>query len=163
MELLNRVNKMLNDILMWVAGCVLAFMIILTCANIFCRLIWLPIRGTFELMGYLGAVITAFALGYTQIKKGHIAVDIVVLGFPPRVRAVLNAINCVICLGFFVIVGWQIWRYATNLWRTGEVTETLRIIYYPFTYAVAVGCFALAFVFLIEFFNAFAGRKEEKK
>ena len=161
-ELLNKLNKTLNNVLMWLAGCLLAFMIILTCANIFCRLVWLPIRGTFELMGYFGAVITAFALGYTQIKKGHIAVDIVVLGFSPRVRSILNAINCAICLAFFVVVGWQIWRYATNLWRTGEVTETLRIVYYPFTYAVAVGCFALAFVFLVELLNSLVGNTGEE-
>ncbi len=161
-EFLNRVNKVVNDVLMWVAGFMLAVMIILTCANIFCRLVWLPIRGTFELMGYFGAVVTAFALGYTQIKKGHIAVDIVVLGFPPRVRAVLNSINCGICATFFVIVGWQIWRYATNLWRTGEVTETLRIIYFPFTYAVALGCFALAFVFLVQLLSSLMGGEGQR-
>ncbi|RLB43390.1 MAG: TRAP transporter small permease [Deltaproteobacteria bacterium] len=163
MELLNKINRVINEVFMCVAGIVLAAMIILTCANIFCRLVWLPIRGTFELMGYFGAVITAFALGYTQIKKGHIAVDIVILGFSPRLRSLLNGINSAICLAFFVIVGWQIWRYATNLWRTGEVTETLRIIYYPFTYAVALGCFALAFVFLVEFLNSLVGQKEDTK
>jgi len=163
MELLNKINRVINDVFMCVAGIVLAAMIILTCANIFCRLVWLPIRGTFELMGYFGAVITAFALGYTQIKKGHIAVDIVILGFSSKVRSILNAINCVLCIAFFVLVGWQIWRYATNLWRTGEVTETLRIVYYPFTYAVALGCFALAFVFLVEFLNSIFCYKEGEK
>ncbi|MBW1730423.1 MAG: TRAP transporter small permease [Deltaproteobacteria bacterium] len=163
MELLNKINRVINGVFMWVAGIVLATMIILACANIFCRIVWLPIRGTFELMGYFGAVITAFALGYTQLKKGHIAVDIVILGFPKKVQRILNAINCGTCVGFFIIVGWQIWRYATNLWRTGEVTETLRIIYYPFTYAVALGCFALAFVFLVELLNSLVGKKEDGK
>lgn len=160
MELLNRINNIINNVFMCIAGIVLAAMIVLTCANIFCRLVWLPIQGTFELMGYFGAIITAFSLGYTQIKKGHIAVDIVVLGFPPRIRAVLNAINCGICAAFFMIVGWEIWKYATNLWRTGEVTETLRIVYYPFTYAVALGCFALTFVFLVEFLNSIFRKAE---
>ncbi|MBW2022829.1 MAG: hypothetical protein JRI51_08225 [Deltaproteobacteria bacterium] len=68
MELLNKINRVINDVFMCVAGIVLAAMIILTCANIFCRLVWLPIRGTFELMGYFGAVITAFALGFQGAK-----------------------------------------------------------------------------------------------
>ncbi len=162
MEFFERLNQVINKTLMYVAGAVLAVMIILTCANIFFRIVWLPIRGTFELMGYMGAVVTAFALGYTQMKKGHIAVDILILGFPPKVRRLLDGINSLICFGFFSIVAWQIARYATNLWRTGEVTETLRIIYYPFTYAVALGCAALALVFLGSFLAALFGKAGEQ-
>ena len=162
MEFLEKLNLILNKILMSIAGCLLAVMVILTCANIFFRIVWLPIRGTFELMGYLGAVVTAFALGFTQMKRGHIAVDILILGFPPKVKRALDALNSIICLFFFSIVSWQIAKYATNLWRTGEVTETLRIIYYPFTYAVALGCAVLALVFLIGFLKSVFGKEDEK-
>jgi len=160
MDFLEKVSRLLNQGLLWIAGCLLAVMIILTCGNIFFRIVWVPIRGTFELMGYLGAVVTAFALGYTQIRHGHIAVDIVVLGFPKKIQGLLNAINCIICTAFFSIIGWQIAKYATNLWRTGEVTETLRIIYYPFAYAVAFGCFSLSLVFLVEGLKSFLGNRE---
>jgi TRAP-type C4-dicarboxylate transport system permease small subunit len=111
-------------------------------------------------MGYLGAVVTAFALGYTQMRQGHIAVDILVLGFPKKVQQFLRGINSFICMGFFAIVGWQVAKYATNLWKTGEVTETLRIAYFPFTYATALGCFSLALVFLVEGLHSFAGNGE---
>jgi hypothetical protein len=56
-----------------------------------------------------------------------------------------------VCFIFFSIAGWQINKLARTLWMTGEVTETLRIIYYPFTYGVALGCFLLALVLLVEF------------
>ncbi|NCO61249.1 TRAP transporter small permease subunit, partial [bacterium] len=75
MDLLFGFARWANKALMMVAGCFLVAMIVLACANIFLRLVWLPISGTFELMGYFGAVVTAFALGYTQMSKGHIAVD----------------------------------------------------------------------------------------
>ena len=163
MDLLEKMSRLLNQSLLWVAGFLLAVMIVLTCGNIFFRVVWVPIRGTFELMGYLGAVVTAFALGYTQIRRGHIAVDILVLGFPKKMQRVLNGINCFLCVGFFSIIGWQITKYATNLWRTGEVTETLRIVYFPFTYAVALGCFSLALVFLVEGLQSFLGNQEEKR
>ena len=51
---------------------------------------------------------------------------------------------------FFAVVAWQIAKYAGTLWETGEVTETLQIIYYPFTYGVALGCAVLSLVFLID-------------
>jgi len=150
MGVLDRITQVLNKTLVWIAGCFLGAMIILTCANIFLRVVWLPVRGTFELMGYFSAVLTAFALGYTQLGKGHIAVDVLVLGFSDKTRRVLNSINCLICLIFFALVTWQIASYATTLWKTGEVTETLHIIYYPFTYGVAFGCAILSLVFLTE-------------
>ena len=151
MLILDRISHYLNLALMGIAGLFLVAMIVLTCANVFLRLVWIPVSGTFELMGYFGAVLTAFAMGYTQIKKGYIAVDIVVLGFSKRIQNVLNAANAIILTGFFVLVTWQISKYAANLRETGEVTETLQIIYYPFAYAVAVGCGALALVFFIGF------------
>jgi hypothetical protein len=41
------------------------------------------------------------------------------------------------------------------------VTETLLIIYYPFTYGVALGCFLLSLVMLVEFLKVFFAEKEE--
>lgn len=162
-RILERISQYLNQGLLWIAGFLLAVMIILTCGNIFFRIVWIPIRGTFELMGYLGAVVMAFALGYTQLGHGHIAVDIVVLGFPKGLQRVLNGINCLLCMVFFSIIGWQVAKYGTNLWRTGEVTETLQIIYFPFTYATALGCFSLALVFLVEGLQSFLGHGEVKR
>jgi len=128
--------------------------------NILFRLVWVPVRGTFELMGYFGAIITAFALGYTQSKRGHIAVDILVSGFSKKVQRILNGINCFICMIFFALAAWQIAKYATILLKTGEVTETLNIIYYPFTYAVGIGCAILSLVFLTDFLKAISQKEE---
>jgi TRAP-type C4-dicarboxylate transport system permease small subunit len=133
----------------------MAAMILITCANIFLRLVWIPIKGTYELMGFFGAIVTAFALGYTQMKKAHTRVDILVDIFPGKVQVVLNAVNLLICTIFFVIAGWYISKYAATLWGTGEVTETLRIVYYPFTYGVAGGCFLISLVMLVEIVKLF--------
>jgi TRAP-type C4-dicarboxylate transport system permease small subunit len=163
MWILERISHFLNQVFIWIAGCFLAAMILLTCTNIFLRIIWTPVIGTFELMGYFGAIVTAFALGYTQIKRGQIAVDIVVLGFSKKIQKILNAVNYLICLLFFAIVAWQIAKYATTLMKTGEITETLRIIYYPFTYGVAFGCVILSLVFLVDFLKSFVPEQEDEK
>ncbi len=161
MVFLEKATRILNQGLLWIAGSLMGAMILLTCANVLLRLIWIPVAGTFELMGYFGAVLTAFALGYTQIRRGHIAVDIVVLGFSKGAQRVLNSINSLICVAFFAVVAWQIAKYATTLLTTGEVTETLRIIYYPFTYCVALGCATLSLVFLTDFLKSFYETEDE--
>jgi TRAP-type C4-dicarboxylate transport system permease small subunit len=160
MRVLEKISRILNRTFMWIAGAFMAAMILITCANIFLRMVWVPIKGTFELMGFFGAVATAFVLGYTQLKKAHISVDILVNGFSPRIRTVFNGINYFVCMIFFAVLGWQISRLATTIWKTGEVTETLRIVYYPFTYGVALGCFLLALVLLVDFLKLFFSENE---
>ena len=151
MEFLDRVSKILNQVLVCIGGIFLAGMVLLICSNIFLRIVWLPLKGTFELMGFFSATVTAFALGYTQINRGHIGIDLVVMQFSEKVQRILNGINYLLCTVFFSLAGWQVTKWATIMRRTGEVTETLRIIFYPFTYGVALGCFALALVLLVDF------------
>lgn len=151
MGVLEKIYRVLNRVFIWCAGLCLAAMILMTCANIFLRVVWVPLKGTYELMGYFGALVTAFALGYTQMKKAHIAVDVLVNLFKPKVQLILQGISSLICTIFFSIAGWQLSQYAATLWKTGEVTETLLIAYYPFAYGVAGGCLFLALVMLVEF------------
>ena len=161
MKVLDRISTFLNRLLLWIGGFFLVGMIILTCSNILFRLSWVPIKGTFELMGYCGAIVTAFALGYTQIKRGHIAVDVLVNTFSDKARNIINAINYTVCFLFFSVAAWQIAVKATTLMNTGEITETLRIIYYPFTYGVAFGCAVLSLVLFTELVRPFFAEKED--
>jgi TRAP-type C4-dicarboxylate transport system permease small subunit len=159
MGAIEKISRILNLVFVWIAGLCLVAMILMTCANIFLRIVWIPLKGTYELMGYFGALVTAFALGYTQMKKAHIAVDVLVTLFNPKAQLILQGINCLICTIFFSIAGWQISQYATTLWKTGEVTETLLIAYYPFAYGVAGGCLLLALVMLVEFLKVLFKRQ----
>lgn len=136
----------LHHLFIIIGGVFLVAMVLLTCANIVLRMVWLPVQGTVELMGFFGAIVTACALGYTQIKRGHIAVDVLINMFSRSTRNILQIINNLLCLSFFGLVAWQLLKKAEILRQSGEVTETLRIIYYPFMYVVAVGCVALALV-----------------
>ncbi len=150
MKYLEKISLFLNRLLLTISGVFLVSMILLCCANIFLRIRWMPIRGTFELMGFFGAIVTAFALSHTQNKRAHISVNVLIDTFSSQTRHILRGINNFICLIFFAIVAWQMAVKAGILMRSGEVTETLRIIYYPFTYAAALGCLILSLTFLTD-------------
>ena len=151
---LERVTRLLNRLLVFCGGVFLVGMILLTCANIASRTLWEPIRGTFELMGYFGAVVTACALGYTQLNRGHIAVNVLINRFSEKTRQRLHGFNSMVCALFFSLVAWQMARKAYGFLQTGEVSETLRIIFYPFTYLAAAGCGVMALVFLLDLWQA---------
>jgi len=160
MDLLMSINKFINKLLTLTGGVVLLGMIILTCANIFIRQFASPIPGAFELMGYAGALVAAFALGYTQFTNGHIAVDILVNAYPRPLKRLVSILNHGVCCIFFAITGWYMIQKALTLKNTGELSETLRIIYYPFILAVAMGFFVLALALFTDLLKAILIRKE---
>ena len=151
---LDKINAHANRMLVFIGGACLVGMICLTCANILFRLTWVPIQGAFELMGLFGAVVTGFALGPTQRQKGHICADVLVNTFPANIQRMLRALGNLIGLAFFAILAWQTFKIGVILYTSGEVTETLRIIYYPFTFAVALGCADMMLVLFTDFLKA---------
>jgi len=162
MQKILKILQTVNRLLIIVAGVALVAMVVLTCANIFTRAVYVPIRGTFELMGFFGALVASLSLGYTQLHRGHIAVDVLVQRFPGRVRKILISLNNAVCALFFAMVAWQVADKAAVLRDTGEVTETLRIAYYPFTYGTAIGCAFLALIFIQQLIESVGpGQKRE--
>lgn len=127
-----------------VGGIFLVGMILLTCADILFRTLGFPVQGAFELMGFFGAIAGTSALGHTQTRRGHIAVDILLRRFPKPVARSLSALNHLLCGVFFTLIAWQVAEKGLILLRTGEVSETLRVGYWPFLFGMAAGCFWLA-------------------
>jgi TRAP-type C4-dicarboxylate transport system permease small subunit len=134
----------LNKNALKLAGLFLAAMILLSCGNIFLRLVWIPIKGTYELLGFFSAVVAGLALGHAQLENAHTSVDILTDRYPPVVKKMITAAGHIICAIFFTIAAWQVWVWANTLRISGEVTETLRIYYYPFTFILGAGFFLLA-------------------
>ena len=161
MQILASVARLLDGILAVVAGVALAGMVLLTCSNIFLRTVWMPISGTFELLGFFGAIATTFALGYTQRYRMHIAVTVLVDRFSTRTKIALTVLNDLMCMVFFILVGWQTILMSNTYVRENEVTETLQIIFYPFTYGTALGCLVLALVFLNQTLQTIFAKQED--
>ena len=141
---LEYLNRVLGRLLLGIAGLFLLFMMALACSNMVLRTIWAPVKGTFELMGFAGAMVTAFAMASTQQGQGHIAVTFLKGRFPPAVEKLLVAVSLIASVALFAVITWQSWRWAGTLLASGEVSETLHIIYYPFAFAVALGFGALS-------------------
>jgi TRAP-type C4-dicarboxylate transport system permease small subunit len=118
-----------------------------------------PYRGAYELVGFLGAIVIAFALGYTQKRKDHIVVDILTEKFPKRVNRVLDGVNYFITTIFFAIVSWQVFIWGMKISKSGEVSETLKIIFHPFIYSVSLGFVVFSLTLVIDFLKNFQSRE----
>ena len=159
-QALEKISNHLNKWFIWIGGAALVIMMGISCANMFLRPFGVPLKGAYELAGFLGALTIALPLGYAQITRAHISVDILASQFSKRTQKVMDAISSFLSMIFFVLVAWQVFVFATTIWKRSETSETLRIIYYPFIYVVAFCCALLALVLLIDFFKLLAPRKE---
>jgi len=132
---LTRISILFNIL----AGIAVIAMMLLTCADVVLRLFRHPIPGTYELVGFLGTVIVSFALALTSLEKGHIAVEILVERFPPRIQTGIEAITSLIGAFLFALLTWQSMIYAADMRQSGEVSVTLTMPIYPFIYGLAAG------------------------
>ncbi len=151
---LDRVGGFVNRVLIWIAGCFLAAMIALTCSNIVLRLVWGPVRGTYELMGYFGAVMMAFALGYTQMHQGHVSIGLFINRLAPRIRAVVNTLVYLAATILFAIVTWHVFLHAGVLKQSGSLSETMKVIVYPWVYLTSLGCAGLTIALFVDFMKS---------
>ncbi|MCU0579568.1 MAG: TRAP transporter small permease [Desulfobacterota bacterium] len=146
MGILNKLSEVLNKILLVLGGITVLALMLMATGNVVLRIFHLPFRGTYEIVGFLGAVVIAFALGYTQQRKDHIVVDILTEKFSKRTNRILNAINYLVTMLFFGIVSWQVLIWGFKIWREGELSETLKVIFYPFVLCVGAGFAVLTLV-----------------
>jgi len=154
MTWLRRASRLLNRWMLRGAALALVVTMGVAVANMFLRPMGRPIQGSFELMGFGGALIAGFALGGTQERRNHIFVDLLFERFGPAVKRVLDALSHLACAAFFGLAGYRTIRLALDMIRSGEVSETLRIAFYPVTLCLALGLCGLCFTLLADAFEA---------
>jgi TRAP-type C4-dicarboxylate transport system permease small subunit len=147
----------------WIAAAALILMMLLTTLDVILRLFKSSIPGTYEIIGLLGAVVASFALGYTSVEKGHIAVDFLVMRFSPKAQTLVGAVNALIAAALFSIITWQSLLYALDLMKKGQVTLTVQLPIYPFVFGIAAGCGLLALVLLVEFLHDLRSFRDLKR
>lgn len=160
MKTLDNLNQGLIKLTLVVGGIFLLAMLGLTCYNIFMRPFKLGISGVYEVMGYFGAMVISSGLAFTQSKKAHLHVDLIVNSYPKFIRAVTCWINHALCLFLAAIATWQIGLKGWIFYSTGEVSETLKLPYYFFTFGAAAGFGVLALLFLADLFKDIFGSRE---
>ena len=147
---LERLAALLRKGLMVAGGVALVALTLLATANVGLRIAHAPVSGTYEIVSFLGAIVTAGALGYTQKRKDHIVVDILSDRFPAPVKRALDSVSHALTVVLFSIVSWQTFAYGRRLMQTGELSETLKVAYYPFVFLVSLGFAVLALTLLLD-------------
>ncbi|MBN1662238.1 MAG: TRAP transporter small permease [Deltaproteobacteria bacterium] len=155
MKYLDQLDIALNKALMIAGGVAMLLLMILATGNVVMRILSIPFSGSYEIISFLGAVVTAAALGHTQRNRDHIVVDILSGRFPVGVKKIIDAVSYFIITVFFAVVSWQTFLWGMKIRESGELSETLKIIYHPFVFGVALGFAFLALAGIVDFLKVF--------
>ena len=158
---MERVVEFLRKLFIVFAAAALLGVTVLATANVALRIFRVPVSGAYEIVSFLGAIVTAGALGYTQKRKHHIVVDILSEKYPPVLKRAIDGLSYGIMFVLFSIVSWQTMLYGRRLALAGEVSETLKVPFHLFVYLVAIGFGILALTILLDLVETC--RKEGEK
>lgn len=146
-------TKSINRIIYLVAGFALMFMMLLTVADVIMREFQKPIIGTFELVGLSAAVVIGFCIPYTTSLKSHISVDFFTMILSEKKKRVLLLFTRVLGIILFFLIGYDMLLMAQDLYRSGEVSLTIKMPFYPVAIGIGLCCFMQTFTLIVDFIN----------
>jgi len=154
------VVEKLSKLMQWIAGIALIFIMLLTVSDVTLRLFGHPIVGTYEMVGLGGAIVVGFAIPITSWLRGHIFVDFFVQKFSSAGQMAFNITTRVLCIILFVLIGYNLFLYAGELLKSGEVTLTRQLPFYPIAYGLSISCFIQCFVLITDIAKVIGGTYE---
>lgn len=113
-----------------------------------------PVKGSFEVVEFMMATVLCLGMAYTGVRKGHVAVELVVSRFSPRAQAFIDSFNYLVSLSLFFLISWKAVAQAQVLRVSHSVSSVLDIPIFPFVLVVAFGSGLLGLVFLVNFIDS---------
>lgn len=142
-----------------VASASLVVMMLLSCSDIFMRYLFnSPITGTYDIVGLSGAVLASFAMPYTMLKKGHVAVELLVQSLSRGKQLIIGTFTHLLGISLFLVLIWQAILLSRDMKAAGEVTPTLLLPFYPIVYCMAVCFFGLCLAILVNLLHVWTKR-----
>ncbi|MCS7280504.1 MAG: TRAP transporter small permease [Desulfobacterota bacterium] len=135
---------------------ILMAMMFLTIIDVFGRkFLQAPVTGSYEVTELMLATFVFFSIGYTQLKKGHIAIEAAYTKLPLKARICLDRIVYLISIGLTLIMTWQLLMHAKRLYLGKTVTGVLHIPIYPFFILAAFGTFIFFLALFLDLVESF--------
>jgi TRAP-type C4-dicarboxylate transport system permease small subunit len=111
-------------------------------------------------VAFAGAVAVGFSVPFTSWIRAHIFVDFFILKFSKKVQDAFNLVTRGLVFVLFSMIGWNLFKYALDLQRSGEVSPTLRIPFYPVAFGLGICCLIECLVMICDIVKIFGGEYE---
>jgi TRAP-type C4-dicarboxylate transport system permease small subunit len=133
-----------------IAGAALTFMMMLTVADIFGRAFGRPILGTYEIVSLTLGLVIGFGIPKVSLDRGHVFMEFLIEKLTPNGKKVMHTFTRLLCLGLFILIGYNLFTVGAEFHASGEVSPTIKLPFYPVAYGIGVCCFLECFVFMYD-------------
>lgn len=144
-----------------IAGISLILLMLLTIVDVVLRGFGKPIVGTYELVALAGAVAIGFSMPWTALSRAHIYVDFFIAARSRMARNLFNITTRLLVIVLCFLIGWNLFTFAGDLRKSGEVSLTLQLPFYPVAYGVGICCFVQCLVMACDIIKIREGRFDE--
>jgi len=131
---IGKIDQLLEDI----AGFALLAMVLLTVADVSLRYFGRPIPGTYELVGFLGAILLGLGLPKTSLIRGHVRVDVLVERLNKKMKTLIEIATVLATAAVVVGIGWSLISLGSMLRDVGEVSPTIELPFYPVAWGLGI-------------------------
>ena len=148
----------ISELLVAISAIAIGIMMFVSIADICGRFFFLaPIEGTFEIVGLLLVITSSLGLGWCQLLKGNIRIDVLYNRLGRKGQVTLDIVSYLLSAAVCIIITWQASLMASDFMfkQLGTTTGTLGVLIWPFMLIMTMGFAWVTIIFIIDLVNSF--------
>ena len=127
-----------RDALTVLVSIVMFSMMILTTVDVVGRAFGKPIKGSFEIVTFMLAILIFCALPLISWDEKHIKVNLFDHWIPAPILRTLNVLWAIVMTAVMAVITWRMWIQANLMWQGQHVTGFLEWPIAPIVYVMCV-------------------------
>ena len=152
---LNRSLEIASSAGMYIGMGLIMIMVLLVVVHVIGRYLFdYPVPGQIELTCFMMVMSVFLMAGYTQLQKGHIAVDMFFEKYSKKTQVRIDIIVYILCLALAVLICWQSFVRGNTIMEAGQKSTILGIPQFPVIYVMAIGWGLFSFSILVDLINS---------
>jgi TRAP-type C4-dicarboxylate transport system permease small subunit len=118
-----------------------------------------PINGAVELIGFMLVLGGTWGMGYCQLLRMHIRINILVEKWSRRAQAFFWAVTCLVSLAASVLIAWRALVKMLDYFNStlGATSSILGAPLWPFIAMMAIGFIWISFILAVDFIKSARG------
>jgi TRAP-type C4-dicarboxylate transport system permease small subunit len=140
-----------------IAGITLVTVMLMTVLDVILRYFGRPITGIYDLVALGGAIIIGFSMPLAAEKKVHVYMELGLQAYGRTMKQILSLFTRLIVFGISFLAAWNLVRLGIDFRQTGEVSLTIKIVYYPIAIGLGICFFIQMLVIAMQIPQVFSG------
>ena len=161
MKRFQKLVSKLSRFLAVIAGITLISVMLMTVLDVILRYFGRPITGIYDMVALGGAIVIGFSMPLAAERKVHVYMEMGLQAYGRTMKQILRLFTRLIIFGISFIAAWNLIRLGIDFRHTGEVSLTIKIVYYPIAIGLGACFFIQMLVLVVQIFQVFSGGSDE--